>query len=124
VAGDADPVAIRLSQGILQRGEEAAGAGQRWGHGAQFTKKLLPEFDGHWTMRRLDACKESVEAFESMWGQIQCRGCRVKVPTNYPFLGVPTGVALEHFFDERWFLPMLGIVRSQGTKHFINRIQG
>ena len=52
--GDADAIAIRSAQGLLEYGEEASGAREGGGHGTEFSQQLVPSLHRHAFVGRAD----------------------------------------------------------------------
>lgn len=71
VASEAHTVAVTLAEGVLENGEQAAGAWQGSGHRLQLSKELMPLGNGNVSSRRGKGIEECVETGESMRWKVQ-----------------------------------------------------
>jgi hypothetical protein len=65
-SGEADPFVSLVAQRFLEKAEEAASAGKREDHGAQFAEEFVPLFDRGTFLRRGDAIQDFLKPGNAM----------------------------------------------------------
>ena len=107
--GDSNAVLIGVAQAFLQKGEESTGARNTNGHTAQFSKDLVPEFEGN-PMFEAERVKQVLEALNAVRGELEGLPDSIDEPPQNNFAGAQVGITLKKFFHGRDMLAVVGIV--------------
>ena len=91
-------MAVAVTKGVLEDGEQAPGPGKANRHGAEFAQELVPAGARHAAAGRAHLVQEFIESLLAVLRKFDCFGDGVDVPAQHAFAMGPVRIALTELF--------------------------
>ena len=111
-----------VAESFLEEGEEASGAWDSQGHGAEFSQNLVPVLGGEVSGGGRDS-QDGVEAVNAVGRELDGPSDRVDRPAQHDFPGGPSGVTFLQFLDRGGFLAVGPISGGEGPEDAVEGVQ-